>query len=214
MFFSDWFGPSLRQGPPASSLPRVALTFDDGPSESTPAILDLLAEHKAQGTFFLVGKNVERLPAIARRYGQEGHEIGNHTWSHPNFYYRAPWQVRREIARCSQVIEDRLGARPRLFRPPFGVRWFGMFPALRRLAMRSVLWTVDGRDWKFPAAEIARRVLENPQDGDVILLHDGFRTHPGDHRRETAKALRTILESLRGRGVRCVTVSDLFGLSY
>src|SRR3989442_20918 len=98
MFFSPWFGPSLTRADAIS----VSVTFDDGPSESTPFMLDLLARHNAKATFFLVGANVERLPEVAARIQREGHEIGNHTYSHPSFYRRAPWQVSGEIERCQR----------------------------------------------------------------------------------------------------------------
>src|SRR5258708_1415904 len=137
MFFSDWFGPSITKAPAGQR--RVVITFDDGPSETTPYVLDILAEHGAKATFFLVGMNIARLPEIARRVISEGHEIGNHTWSHANFYKCAPWQVRSEIERCQKQIEDTLGISPRWFRPPYGCRWFGLFPALERLKMQNAM---------------------------------------------------------------------------
>src|ERR1022692_905272 len=103
MFFSSWFGPSIASLPVSPAAPRVAITFDDGPSETTPQVLDLLAEYGAHATFFLVGMNTLRLPEVARRVLREGHEVGNHTWSHANFYRRAPWQVSSEIERAQSA---------------------------------------------------------------------------------------------------------------
>ncbi|SRR5579871_3663774 len=203
MFFSNWFGPSLTRLPPGN---RVALTFDDGPSETTPYVLDLLAEYNARATFFLVGMNCHRLPDVARRVIAEGHEIGNHTWSHANFYRCAPWQVRAEIERGQQAIEDTLGRRPQWFRPPFGVRWFGMFPALDRLGMRCALWSLDTCDWRDPADAIVERGA-GAQAGDVLLLHDGFRTHVGNNRKETVAALGRLLAQFRDRGLEMVTLA-------
>jgi peptidoglycan/xylan/chitin deacetylase (PgdA/CDA1 family) len=211
MFFSDWFGPSVKQAAPGNA--RIALTFDDGPSESTPRVLDVLAEHGVHATFFLVGLNTERLPDIARRVVKEGHEIGNHTYSHANFYRRAPWQVASEIERCQRILEDRLGIAPRWFRPPYGCRWFGMFPALDRLKMRNAMWSVDTCDWRDPAAAIIERAQRLTGDGDVVLMHDGFRTHSGDHRKETAKALPVLLSHYRERGFATPTFSEMFSLT-
>lgn len=195
MFFSNWFGPSLTRVPGNTG---VALTFDDGPSESTPYVLDILAEYNVKATFFLVGMNVLRLPDIARRVIAEGHEIGNHTWSHANFYRRAPWQVGSEIRHCQKVLADTLGVQPRWFRPPYGVRWFGLFPALKKADMGCAMWSLDTCDWRDPAnAIIDRGTMTMP--GEVVLLHDGFRTNPGHHRAETVKALPRILSHYRDR---------------
>jgi peptidoglycan-N-acetylglucosamine deacetylase len=205
MFFSDWFGSSLTRLPARAEAPSIAITFDDGPSETTPHVLDLLAEHGARATFFLVGMNTRRLPEIARRVLHEGHEVGNHTWSHANFYRRAPWQVRSEIEQAQRALEDTLGCRPRWFRPPYGVRWFGMFPTLRRLEMECAMWSLDTCDWRDPADAIVERAL-TARDGEVLLLHDGFRTHVGDHRKETVKALPRILAHFRERGYEMPTL--------
>jgi peptidoglycan-N-acetylglucosamine deacetylase len=210
MFFSDWFGPSIASLPERPGAARVAITFDDGPSETTPHVLDALAEYGAHATFFLVGMNTRRLPEIARRILKEGHEVGNHTWSHANFYRRAPWQVSSEIERAQRTIEDTLGCRPRWFRPPYGVRWFGLFPAMCRLEMRCAMWSLDTCDWRDPAAQIVERGL-TARDGEVILMHDGFRTHVGDHRRETVKALPQLLAHFREHGYESATLSGAFG---
>jgi len=207
---SQVFGPSLVRN--LAGPPRVALTFDDGPSESTLAVLGALARHSAKATFFQVGSNVRRLPEIARRVAAEGHEIGNHTETHPAFYKCTPGQVAEEIRRCQESLEHVHGRSPALFRAPYGARWFGMFPALRRHHLASVMWSVSSYDWKCPAEWIAERVLRKTAPGDVVLMHDGDTTTPGDRRQDTARATGMILESLAGRGIAAVTVSELFGL--
>ncbi len=209
---SQLFGPSLVRAPRNGAGPRLALTFDDGPSESTPEILDVLAEHRARATFFLLGSNAERLPDVARKVARQGHETGNHSYSHPRFYLSTPRTIASEIARGQQSLEGVLGKRPSLFRPPYGVRWFGMFPALEQQGLSVVMWSVCGYDWERPGDWIARHVLRHGGDGDVVLLHDGKTTVPGEHRRETARALRAILPVLAGRGIQAVTVGELFGL--
>lgn len=209
---SQVFGPSLVRKTAGTGPPQVALTFDDGPSESTPAVLEALARHGARATFFQVGSNARRLPDIARRVAAEGHEIGNHTETHPAFYLRTPGQVDQEITRCQESLEQVHGLVPRLFRPPYGARWFGMFPALRRHHMTSVMWSVSSHDWERPAEWIAAHVIRKTAPGAIVLLHDGDTTTPGDRRQATARATGMILESLAARGIAPVTVSELFGL--
>jgi peptidoglycan/xylan/chitin deacetylase (PgdA/CDA1 family) len=207
---SQVFGPSLVA---AGVSDKVALTFDDGPSGSTPAILDALAEFGATATFFQVGMNALRLPDIAQRVAEEGHEIANHTQHHPRFYLCTPAKIADEIEQCQESLEAVHGESPRLFRPPYGARWFGMYPALERLGLRSVMWSVSSRDWKESAEQIALRVITQTRAGGVVLMHDGDTTIGGDRRQGTARALHAILASFRARGMRAVTVSELFGLT-
>ena len=142
---SQIFGPSLvRSQHPCS----VALTFDDGPSESTPAVLDALSEAGAAATFFQIGSNAKRLPELARRVAREGHEIASHTETHPRFYLCSPARIAREIEQGQRSLESVHGVAPRLFRPPYGARWFGMYPAVDRLGLRVVMWSVSSRDWE------------------------------------------------------------------
>jgi peptidoglycan/xylan/chitin deacetylase (PgdA/CDA1 family) len=205
---SQVFGPTLVR---ARDDSRLALTFDDGPSESTPAILEALAQFGARATFFQVGENAERLPEIARQVAAAGHEIGNHTHTHPRFYLRLPGQIAEEVRRCQQALTAIHGAPPRLFRPPYGARWFGMFPALGKNGLKAVMWSLTGQDWKRDSRGIARR-LARCQAGDVVVLHDGVATTPGNRRQATVQAVRTTLRALAERGIRSVTVSELFGL--
>jgi peptidoglycan/xylan/chitin deacetylase (PgdA/CDA1 family) len=207
---SQVFGPSLVRAPNSR---MVALTFDDGPSESTPAVLDALAEAGAHATFFQVGVNARRLPELARRAARDGHEIANHTETHPAFFRCSPATIAREIEQCQRSLESVHGQSPRLFRAPYGARWFGMFPALKRNHLQSVMWSVSGKDWKEPEDKIAECVLAHTKAGDVVLLHDGDTTSIGDHRQATARAVRTILTGLDARGISAVTVSELFGLT-
>jgi peptidoglycan/xylan/chitin deacetylase (PgdA/CDA1 family) len=207
---SQLFGPSLVE---ADVCDKVALTFDDGPSASTPAVLNALAEFDAKATFFQVGMNALRLPDIAQRVAEEGHEIANHTQHHPRFYLCGPARIADEIQQCQESLEAVHGESPRLFRPPYGARWFGMYPALNRLGLRSVMWSVSSRDWKETSEAIALRVITATRPGGVVLMHDGDTTIGGDRRQGTARALPAILASLRARGLRAVTVSELFGLT-
>src|SRR5690242_13415690 len=134
------FAPSVYRGP--ASRRSVALTFDDGPSESTPELLGLLAQHDVPATFFQCGANVERLPEVARQVAGSGHEVGNHSHTHPRFYFRTPAFIQEELIRAQEVIGTVTGVSPVLFRSPFGVRWPGMRSAQRRLNLLGVMWTV------------------------------------------------------------------------
>ncbi len=207
---SQVFGPSLWRAKADGS--RLALTFDDGPSESTPAFLDILAEYKTRATFFQIGANARRLPEIARRVANEGHEIGNHTEQHKRFYLCAAAEVAADIETGQRSLEEVHGRPPRLFRSPWGARWFGMYPALKRAGLRSVMWSLPGHDWEWRPEWVSAHVTARARSGDVVLLHDGDTTTPGDRRQGSAQALRTILESFAKRGVAAVTVSELFGL--
>src|SRR5579884_1188689 len=125
------FGPSAWRGP--RHRQAIALTFDDGPSESTPHVLELLERFQVPATFFQIGANVLRLPAVARAVAAAGHEIGNHSHTHPLFCFRSPDFIYQEFARAQQAIAGVTGVSPRLLRAPFGARWPGFGRAQRRL---------------------------------------------------------------------------------
>jgi len=192
----------------SSSRPALALTFDDGPGEDTPQILSVLKEAQVRATFFLCGANVERDPGMARRIADEGHEIGNHTYSHPRLLGRTPGKILWEIDRAQKVITYHTGRKPELFRPPYGLRWFGLFPILARQQIRAVMWSVNGRDWKTDSEQITQRVLRQAHPGAIILLHDGLPPGEKGNRKATVDALPVILRML-GRTYRFVTISEL-----
>src|SRR5271165_7537618 len=133
---SSVFGPSVWRGP--RDRAAIALTFDDGPSESTPRILEILARYRVPATFFQCGANVERLPAVAREVASAGHTIGNHSHTHPYLFTRTPSAIELDLRRAQETIELRTGIRPEWFRAPFGVRWFGLAGALKRLQLVGV----------------------------------------------------------------------------
>lgn len=168
---SQVFAPSIWRLPPGKN--RIALTFDDGPSESTPALLDLLARHNATATFFVCGHNAQRLPAVLRAIAAAGHEIGNHTWSHPRLDFSSKTRMRQELTRTQAIIQSTTGVTPRLFRAPYGVRWPGLGTVQTELHLLGVMWTAIGLDWKLPAPAIAQRLLKAAEDGAILCLHDG-----------------------------------------
>ena len=187
----------------------MALTFDDGPSESTPVLLRLLAEHNVPATFFQCGANIERLPEVAREVVRGGHEIGNHSQTHPKFCFRSPSFIREELTRAQAVIENASGVTPALFRAPFGVRWPGMRAAQQNLRLMGVMWTVIGCDWKLDARSIVRRVLPKIDNGAIVCLHDGRELQTSPDVGNTIEAVRRLIPILKAEGYRLETVSQL-----
>ncbi|MDX2183621.1 MAG: glycosyltransferase [Gemmatimonadaceae bacterium] len=192
---------------------RVALTFDDGPNaDYTPLILDTLAARGAVASFFVIGREVVDHPAIARRIVNEGHEIGNHTFGHPDLGGMSAAAVRVELAAAGRVIEAVTGRRPRLFRPPYigdarpatAERLMPMAVAAE-LGLRTAALEVDTRDWQLnDPARIVRRALDGLSNGRIILLHDA-----GGDRTPTVAAVGPLVDSLRARGYTLTTVAGL-----
>ncbi len=204
---SSLIAPSLWHGGRARRA--LALTFDDGPSESTPELLAILARHNAKATFFMCGHNVRRLKEIAREVAASGHEIGNHTDSHPALYFKTPGFIYREIARAQESIVEITGVTPKLFRAPYGVRWPGLRGAQERLGLTGVMWTVIGRYWKLPAPRVSQRLLKKAANGAIFCLHDGRVLQESPDIHATMEAVRPILPILRDRGFAFETVSAL-----
>ena len=206
---SQWLGPTDWHG--RDDTGAVALTFDDGPTAETERILDILVERNVCATFFMIGRHVERLPQTARRVATEGHEIGNHSYSHPIFLYQGSNETRRQLERAQAVITGTTGVRPKVARPPCGVRTAAYFAATQSLGLRTVQWDVAGFDWKRRTAErIAHDVLSRAHAGSIILLHDGDSEGKRD-RCETVAALPLIIEGLHARGLRIVPLAQLLG---
>jgi peptidoglycan/xylan/chitin deacetylase (PgdA/CDA1 family) len=204
---SSFFAPSVYRGDPSRAV--LALTFDDGPSESTPALLRLLETHKVRATFFMCGANVRRLPGIAQEVAAAGHEIGNHTETHSRFDFKSPDFIYQEIAVAQEAIHNAAATTPRLFRAPYGVRWFGLRDAQERLGLTGVMWTVIGRDWTLSAQPIADRLLNGVANGGVLCLHDGRAINSAPDIGNTIEAVRIALPRLLERGFSFQTATDL-----
>ena len=206
---SEVFVPVVNRGPEQTR--SVTLTFDDGPAPPfTERILDVLAEHGIRATFFLCGKNVERHPEIARRIVREGHVIGNHTYSHPFLFARSRRFMAGEIDRAQEAIERITGVRPALFRPPYGVRWFGLMPVLRERGLQMVMWSAMGFDWKYKTQAIVDAIRRRLQPGAVILLHDGHEQPPpaGIDQSSTVEALPAIIEAVTRSGLAFTSIEN------
>ena len=187
-----------------TSEPIVALTLDDGPTpEGTAAALAARDRGGARATFFLIGRLVDRHPAEVRRLIAAGHEVANHSWSHRWMIGRSSAWYDQEIARTDAALR-RLGARgPPLFRPPFGKKLFGLPLAVRRQGHRMIMWDVAEPDTRDPRA-YAAHIVERARPGSIILMHVMYRSNATGR-----EALPLVLDGLRRKGLRVVTVSEL-----
>ncbi|WP_152362373.1 polysaccharide deacetylase family protein [Microlunatus speluncae] len=186
----------------------IALTFDDGPtsSDEAAAILDTLAARSVRATFFVTGREVDRDPEAASRIVAAGHELGNHTWSHPRMIFRPPAEIAEEIESTDRVIRA-AGYRGEItFRPPYGKKLLALPLYLAAHDRTTIMWDVEADSDGGPdqsAAEIAGRTLAHSRPGSIILLH------PWHGRSATQQAIGPIIDSLHRQGYRFVTVSEL-----
>jgi peptidoglycan-N-acetylglucosamine deacetylase len=186
----------------------VALTFDDGPHpEGTPAVLEALDTADATATFFLCGEQVERDPAQAREIAAAGHTIALHGYRHRNMLRLAPRTFVGDLERGIAVIEDAVGRRPDLYRPPYGIFSYPGMVEVNARGLRSLLWSRWGHDWRagWPPERIAAEVAEDLREGDVLLLHDADHYSEPGCWRGTVEALPWILERVRSAGLRPVS---------
>jgi peptidoglycan/xylan/chitin deacetylase (PgdA/CDA1 family) len=191
------------------SARRLALTFDDGPDAVwTPRLLDALGAAGVRGTFFLIGERAARLPGLVRRMASEGHEIGNHSWSHRSLWLCGPRATTAEIRRAHDRLADLSGAAPRHFRPPWGMVNAAMFPVLRRIGERCVFWSIQPEGQRpAAAARQIEYVLRRAHPGAIVDLHDAEGTAAAPER--LLAALPALLDGLRARGYALTTVADL-----
>ncbi len=194
---------------------QVAITFDDGPDPRwTPQVLDILKAANVKAAFFLVGVNAEHYPGLVRRIVDEGHEIGNHTYYHPNLALCWPEHIRLELNATQLLIETITGRTTTLFRPPYAadtspsqLSELAPLQIAEDLGYLVVLENIDPQDWAKPGADIIlQRIKQQRRDGNIILLHDA-----GGDRSQTIEALPRILDYLRTRGDTVVSLSTLLG---
>lgn len=188
--------------------PYIALTFDDGPNATlTPKLLDLLAARHLKATFFVVGQNAADHPEILKRAVREGHEIANHSWSHPNLGKMSDDAVRRELQKTDDAIAAAIGKRPALLRPPYGSitarqkKWIH-----DEFGYRIIIWDVDPLDWKRPGPSVVTaRILKETHAGSIVLAHD---IHP-----PTIEAMPATFDQLMKKGFKSVTVTELLSMA-
>jgi len=186
----------------------VAITFDDGPNAAlTPKLLDLLAAHRMKATFFVVGENAAAYPEILKRAAREGHEIANHSWSHPNLGKMGDDAVRRELQKTDDAIKAAIGVRPTLLRPPYGSITARQKSWIHEtFGYRVIIWDVDPLDWKRPGpSAVCNRIVSETRPGSIILAHD---IHP-----PTIDAMPATFDQLQEKGFRFVTVSELLAMA-
>lgn len=209
--------PAVTSSPPQPQItfnsvyvegPYIALTFDDGPNPTlTPKLLDLLAAHHFKATFFVIGQNAADHPDILKRAVREGHEIGNHSWSHPNLAKMSDAAVRNEVQKTDDAIAAAIGKRPTLLRPPYGSitanqkRWIH-----NEFGYRIIIWDVDPLDWKRPGPSVVTsRILKETHAGSIVLSHD---IHP-----PTIEAMVATFNQLEAKGFKSVTVTELLAMA-
>jgi peptidoglycan/xylan/chitin deacetylase (PgdA/CDA1 family) len=219
---SQVFGKTVVSGPADEKV--VALTFDDGPNPPyTDRILEVLETERVHATFFLVGRAVAAYPKVAAREARDGDALGNHSWEHEHLIMLTRTQVRSSLQRTDDAIFAATGLRPRIMRPPFGSRDWIVLGVAAKMGYMPVMWSVPlVGDWENPpAALIAQRVLANVRDGSIVVLHDGNRgllcaavRAPARtcDRSSDIEATRIIVQSLKARGYRFVTVPELMAL--
>jgi peptidoglycan/xylan/chitin deacetylase (PgdA/CDA1 family) len=183
----------------------VALTFDDGPHPVyTPLLLDALKSVDATATFFVVGIRAEASPALLARMDREGHEVANHSYSHPNLTFLTRSAIEQELCRTSCVIREATGERPRFYRPPGGDVNSLVSDVAETLGMSGVFWTLDGLKYEqkpFSAAQLTDYVLQKVQPGAIVLLHNA----PAN----TIAAVPDIVRGLKARGYTLTTMTEL-----
>jgi peptidoglycan-N-acetylglucosamine deacetylase len=188
--------------------PYIAMTFDDGPSsENTPRLLEMLKQRNIKATFFLIGENAAANPDLVRRILAEGHEIGNHSWTHPQLSKLSDDRVTTEITKTQGAIKEASGYTPTLLRPPYGAitarqrEWIE-----NQFGLNIILWSVDPLDWKRPGASvITQRILSQVRPGAIILSHDIHK--------QTIDAMPATLDGLISKGYKFVTVTQLIAMN-
>jgi peptidoglycan/xylan/chitin deacetylase (PgdA/CDA1 family) len=195
---------------------RIALTYDDGPNpEQTPRLLELLDQHDAKATFFLIGEWAEREPELIRELVATGHAIGNHTHTHVTMPAHGAKRIREELRRCREAVEASGetfstvdGAA--LMRPPYGRRRPGTLRTMREEGYVPVTWSITGYDWRAHTTTraISRR-CKRAKEGDIILLHDGSNEEPAADRHKSIESTEAVLEHLGPKGYSFVTVPEL-----
>lgn len=186
------------------SEPFVAITFDDGPHpENTPRLLDVLAQRNIKATFYVIGNNASRHRDILSRIVTEGHEVGNHTWSHRFLTTQTSKSILRELRSTDDVISEVTGHSPATFRPPYGAVTGPLSGWLaHEFGYATILWSVDAKDWESPTPEIITdRLVSSTIDGSIILAHDLVAA--------AVDAMPETLDRLLDHGFRFATVSEL-----
>lgn len=179
----------------------IALTFDDGPEEGTNHIIDYLNDHDAKGTFFVLGMLAVQHPGVIKRMHDEGHQIGNHSWSHKLLTALSPETARQDAQETNEAIRRITGSPPAIMRPPYGE----ITPEIvDEIKLPQFLWTVDPQDWKYQSSSyVSQHILSRAHRGAIVLMHDIYGT--------TVDAVPQIVDGLQTQGYKLVTIEELYG---
>ncbi|MFC4113427.1 polysaccharide deacetylase family protein [Nonomuraea zeae] len=180
----------------------IALTFDDGPGQYAGTLLDTLKKYDAKATFFLEGQYVKSRPAYVKRMAAEGHELGNHSYSHPDFTKSEAGTIKSEIQKTQDAVKKAAGVEPKLLRPPYGLADLQVSDIAAEYGMPMILWTAGSQDWSSKNVEaIKKKTLEVAQRDGIILMHDWVK--------QTVDAMPALIKTLQNKGYHLVTVSDV-----
>jgi len=185
---------------------KVGLTFDDGPDmKNTVEILNILSEYKVKATFFVTGKNAEKFPELVELAKGQGHEIGNHSFSHSSLRFKTLAFVYEEITKTDNLLSSIGIGEVTNFRPPYG-RYFPFVPlALKRLKKSMILWNIGPKDYKAKSsAQLTAFILKKLKPGSIIVLHDG-----GGNRRITIEALKELIPEILKKGYQFCTITEM-----
>lgn len=180
----------------------IALTFDDGPGKYAGTLLDTLKKYDAKATFFLEGQYVNSRPTFVKRMVAEGHEVGNHSYKHPDFTKIDAGAIRSEIQKTQDAVKKAAGVEPKLLRPPYGLADLQVSDVATEFGMPMILWTAGSHDWDTKNVEaIKKKTLEVAERDGIILMHDWVK--------QTVDGMPSIIKSLQAKGYHLVTVSDI-----
>lgn len=180
----------------------VALTFDDGPNGNTDTLLDILEDKDVTATFFVVGRMVEKYPQLLEEIFNRGHEISNHTYSHPNLIMLSPREVMYELDKTRGLISEVIGKDPHFFRPPGGKYNQRILKIAEAAGYTMVMWDINTNDLTSAPEKIYREIVNQAEDGDIVLLHNGTTN--------TIEIIGKVIDELRRKGFEFATVSEIF----
>jgi peptidoglycan/xylan/chitin deacetylase (PgdA/CDA1 family) len=205
----QWYGKTFAGLPPNSR--QLSLTYDDGPNDPhSLRLLEVLAKHSVQATFFLIGRYVHQRPDLVREIVQAGHVVGNHTFTHPLLTLKSEAEIKHELTQCQAALQDAIGKPANLFRPPFGGRRPAVLRIARALGLQSIMWNVTGYDWNAPpAAVIEHKVTTQIRGGNVILLHDGGHKQMSADRSQTVLATDHLIACHKDKMFEFVTIPQM-----
>ncbi|MGR6916191.1 polysaccharide deacetylase family protein [[Actinomadura] parvosata] len=180
----------------------IALTFDDGPGKYAGTLLDTLKKYDAKATFFLEGQYVKSRPQFVKRMAAEGHELGNHSYSHPDFTKSEAGTIRSEIQKTQDAVKKAAGVEPKLLRPPYGLADLQVSDIAAEFGMPMILWTAGSQDWSSKNVDaIQKQTLAVAKPNGIILMHDWVK--------QTVDGMPALIKTLQSKGYHLVTVSDV-----